>query len=48
MTLVGYNDLNELNMGSKTIWQYNLKDKSKINILAKFNFAFKPLLETKK
>ena len=44
MTIVGFNDLAELNMGSKTIWQYNLKDKSKINILAKFNFTFKALL----
>lgn len=35
----------ELNMGSKTIWQYQLKDKCKITLSGKFNFSFKPLPE---
>jgi hypothetical protein len=33
--------LQELNVGSKTIWQCGLKNNSKLIITGKFNFNFK-------
>lgn len=35
--------MEDLNIGSKTIWQYMIKDKAKITLMAKFNFSFLPL-----
>jgi len=35
--------MEELNIGSKTIWQCELKDKCKLTLAAKFNFTFKAL-----
>ncbi len=35
--------IEELNIGSKTIWQYQLKDRCKITVSGRFNFSFKPI-----
>jgi hypothetical protein len=35
--------MEELNVGSKTVWQCELKDKCKLTLAAKFNFTFKAL-----
>lgn len=35
--------MEELNVGSKTVWQYQLKDKCKVTLMGKHNFAFSPL-----
>lgn len=35
--------MEDLNIGSKTVWQYMIKDKAKITLMAKFNFSFLPL-----
>jgi hypothetical protein len=39
--------LDELNMGSKTIAQYLLKDKCRITLIGKFMFTFKALAQGK-
>lgn len=35
--------MEELNVGSKTIWQYQIKDKCRVTLMGKYNFAFLPL-----
>lgn len=35
--------MEELNVGSKTIWQCQLKDKCRITLMGKYNFAFPSL-----
>lgn len=32
--------MQELNVGSKTVWQYLLKDNCRVTLMAKYNFAF--------
>ena len=39
--------MEELNVGSKTVWQYQLKDKCRVTLMARHNFAFSPLPQGK-
>lgn len=35
--------MEELSIGSKTIWQYQVRDRCKVTLVGKFNFTFGPL-----